>query len=71
MEKPTLKHVDTTEILSIINKQIARNRLRLKTDMGRDNNQFVAGEAEGLEKLYMQLMKLEYDRSWLSIVEKM
>ena len=48
MEKPLLKHVDASEILVIINQTIAHNNLRLRTDMGRDNNQFVAGETEGV-----------------------
>lgn len=71
MEKPLLKHVDASEILVIINQTIAHNNLRLRTDMGRDNNQFVAGETEGLEKLRMIIKKLEYQRGWLSIVDKM
>ena len=71
MEKPLLKHVDASEILVIINQTIAHNNLRLRTDMGRDNNQFVAGETEGLEKLRTIIKKLEYDRGWSSIVDKM
>lgn len=71
MEKQLLKHVDASEILVIINQTIAHNNLRLRTDMGRDNNQFVAGETEGLEKLRTIIKKLEYERGWLSIVEKM
>jgi hypothetical protein len=65
METPNLEYVESHEIVKMINKLIDDNKLRLKTDMGRDNNQFVEGELAGLVKLLEWIIDINDARIYL------